>query len=274
MRPLEAPRLRVVSFGGGVQSTTLLLMAAHGLIDPMPDMAIFVDLGSETAATYDHIRWMASGNVLPFPIHTIDGGDLAADLQDGAGSDFGLPWFLDLGRGRQGLGRRECTARYKVQRLTTEYKRLLGYGPHKNIPPNSIEVWLGISTDEVYRVKPARGNWETRRWPLIELRMSRRDCAAWLREHDYPVPVRSSCAFCPFHSDQEWLRIKTSDPQAWRLAVEIDASLRRPGGRSDRRRLRGVPYLHRSMQPLDQIEFGSDAQPDLFLNECEGLCGA
>ncbi len=30
-------RLRVLSLGAGVQSTTLALMAAHGTIGPMPD---------------------------------------------------------------------------------------------------------------------------------------------------------------------------------------------------------------------------------------------
>lgn len=42
-----APRLRVLSLGAGVQSTTLALMAAHGEIGPMPDCAIFADTGWE-----------------------------------------------------------------------------------------------------------------------------------------------------------------------------------------------------------------------------------
>lgn len=33
-------RLRALSLGAGVQSTTLALMAAHGEIRPMPDCAI------------------------------------------------------------------------------------------------------------------------------------------------------------------------------------------------------------------------------------------
>lgn len=38
-----AIRLRVLSLGAGVQSTTLALLAAHGEIGPMPDCAIFAD---------------------------------------------------------------------------------------------------------------------------------------------------------------------------------------------------------------------------------------
>ena len=35
--------LEVISLGAGVQSTTMALMAAHGEIEPMPDLAIFTD---------------------------------------------------------------------------------------------------------------------------------------------------------------------------------------------------------------------------------------
>lgn len=43
-------RLRVLSLGAGVQSTTLAFMAAHGEIGPMPDCAIFADTHWEPKA--------------------------------------------------------------------------------------------------------------------------------------------------------------------------------------------------------------------------------
>ena len=51
-------RLRVLSLGAGVQSTTLALMAAHGEIGPMPDCAIFADTGWEPNAVYEHLAWL------------------------------------------------------------------------------------------------------------------------------------------------------------------------------------------------------------------------
>ncbi len=53
-------RLRVLSLGAGVQSTTLALMAAHGVVGPMPDCAIFADTGWEPKAVYDHLAWLRS----------------------------------------------------------------------------------------------------------------------------------------------------------------------------------------------------------------------
>jgi hypothetical protein len=73
-------RLRAISLGAGVQSTTLALMAAHGEIGPMPDCAIFADTGWEPRAVYDHLAWLMSGNVLPFPIHIVSAGNIRDEL--------------------------------------------------------------------------------------------------------------------------------------------------------------------------------------------------
>lgn len=69
-------RLRVLSLGAGVQSTTLTLMAAHGIVGPMPDLAIFADTGWEPASVYEHLRWLMSPNVLPFPVHIVSAGNI------------------------------------------------------------------------------------------------------------------------------------------------------------------------------------------------------
>ena len=93
-----APLLRVLSLGAGVQSTTLALMAAHGEIGPMPDCAIFADTSWEPPAVYEQLRWLTSGNVLPFPVHVVSGGNLREDLirrgSIRAGRFVTVPFFL------------------------------------------------------------------------------------------------------------------------------------------------------------------------------------
>ena len=73
-------RLRTLSLGAGVQSTTLALMAAHGEIGPMPDCAIFADTGWEPGAVYEHLRWLMSPNVLPFPVHVVSAGNIRDEI--------------------------------------------------------------------------------------------------------------------------------------------------------------------------------------------------
>src|SRR5579885_896147 len=109
-------RLRVISLGAGVQSTTMALMAAHGEITPMPDCAIFADTQSEPQAVYDHLKWLMSPNVLPFPIHVVTKGSLrAAILSASAGrtrNDGRPPLYIRNPDGTKGILKRQCTADY------------------------------------------------------------------------------------------------------------------------------------------------------------------
>lgn len=262
--------LTVLSLGAGVQSTTLALMAAHGEITPMPDCAIFADTQWEPKAVYDHLDWLCSPNVLPFPVYRVTAGNIRADIlaiasgEKTTGRRATPPLFLKTDSPGGGFVSRQCTEHYKIEPIHKELRRLLGYEKGARIPANSVEVWIGISTDEASRMKPARKAWQTHRWPLIEANMSRGDCPQWLRRHDYPIPSKSSCIGCPFHSDSEWRALKTR-PDEWAEAVEVDRAVRSWPS------LDAPAYLHRSLVPLDQVAF--DRQPDLFGNECEGVCG-
>ncbi|MFS8369416.1 hypothetical protein [Acetobacter indonesiensis] len=273
-KPLEGgPILRAISLGAGIQSTTLALMAAHGLIDPMPDCAIFADTHAEPTEVYQHIEWLSSSNVLPFPVHVVDGGNLREDLIQGLDSPksrrfASIPYFIRNADGSTGIGVRGCTLRYKIEPLMQAHRKLLGFAKGKNIRPDSVEVWIGISRDEMYRIKEAKARWQTNRFPLIEKRMTRQDCITWLRENDYPIPTRSACAFCPYHSDAEWKRIRRDDPAAWQNAVDLDRAIRERGNLG----LHGTPYLHRSLKPLSEAELDGGMN-DLFDNDCDGLCG-
>jgi hypothetical protein len=274
--------MRVISLGAGVQSTTLVLMAAHGEIGPMPDCAVFADTGEEPAPVTEHLRWLMSGNVLPFPVHIVGkptrlGDDLMAGRNSGdtgsARRFASIPAFLKTDQD-QGLGRRQCTKEYKLGPITKKLRSLLGYEPRKRIPKDSVEVWIGISTDEKLRVKPSRNTWSVNRYPLIEQRMSRGDCLEWLKRKGYPQPPKSACTFCPYRSNEEWRYIRDSDPAGFARAIEVDRSLRAQS--SFGRSLRGEPYVHRSMVPLDQADISSDedrGQINLFNNDCEGMCG-
>jgi len=37
--------------------------------------------------------------------------------------------------------------------------------------------------------------------------------------------------------------------------------------------LKGTPYIHSSLVPLDQVKFDSSKGKHNFTNECEGMCG-
>jgi len=269
-------RLRVLSLGAGVQSTTLALMAAHGVVGPMPDCAIFADTGWEPAAVYDHLAWLMSPNVLPFPVHVVTGGDIRADLlRAGEGHRWAsIPAFTRTVKGVRfsiGMIRRQCTKDYKIVPIRRKVRELAGLTRRRSPATPVVEQWIGISLDEAIRMKPSFEDWQVNRWPLIEQRMTRRDCLRWLAEHEYPVPPKSSCIGCPFHADEVWRQMRDEDPAAWADAVAIDRAIR-----TGLRGIRGEVFLHRSAVPLDEADLTTKqnaGQLDLWGNECEGMCG-
>jgi hypothetical protein len=267
--------LRVLSLGAGVQSTTLALMAAHREIGPMPDCAIFADTQSEPSAVYQHLRWLMSPNVLPFPVHIVTAGSLADKIMAAVGgrrrNDGRPPLFVKNPDGSQGILHRQCTSDFKIDPIEKHVRVLLGLKPKQHWPKGQVvEQWIGISLDEFQRIKPSRRDAIVRRHPLIEMRMSRWDCLRWIERNGYPKPSKSACTFCPFRTDAEWMDMKKNAPTDFAQAVAIDHAVRSVPYLG----LRRVAYVHRSLTPLDRVDFDQNHnQPDLFDNECEGMCG-
>lgn len=146
-----------------------------------------------------------------------------------------------------------------------------------------VVQWIGISTDEITRMKPSRDPWIRSRWPLIEKRMTRPVCMEWMTAHGYPEPPRSACYFCPFHNRDEWLRMQTNEPEEFTRAVMFEREIQQLKGRTEN--FSSIPFLDRSLIPLDQINLngqkmlqwdttGEDLRaPDSWQDECEGMCG-
>lgn len=271
-RPLENPRLRVLSLGAGVQSTTLALMAARGDLGPMPDCAIFADTCSEPSSVYRHLEWLTG--VLPFPVHVVSAGSLRDQIVFGPKKDGRPPMFIVGDDGRVGLTNRQCTQDFKIIPIGRKVRELIGLKPGARGPKVPVvEQWIGISTDEIIRLKRSRFSYIHMRHPLIEARMSREGCLKWLADRQYPLPPKSACTFCPFHSDAMWRAMKADDPESFAAAVLVDNALRSGGIVR-----KGIPFLHRSCQPLSAIDFSNAqdrGQSDIFgfENECEGMCG-
>jgi hypothetical protein len=244
-------------------------MAAHGEIVPMPDCAIFADTRWEPAAVYEHLAWLMSPNVLPFPIFKVSVGNLRQDIMDRSNTTGGrfaaVPWHMRLPNGDDAMGRRQCTKEYKLTPIRRKVRQLLG----GKTPKAGATIWIGISTDEIMRVKPSRVGYMVNRWPLIERKLNRNDCLRWLERNGYPLAPKSSCIGCPFHNNQQWRDLRNS-PAEWQDAIEVDTAIRSQPG------FRGTQFMHRSLKPLAEADISSAedrGQLNFFNNECEGLCG-
>lgn len=104
--------------------------------------------------------------------------------------------------------------------------------------------------------------------------MTRGACLEWLEAHGYAIPPKSACTFCPYRSDTGWRDMKANDPASFAEAVEVDRLVRDSAGFATARK--NQLFVHRSLKPLDQVDLSTAeerGQLNLFLNECEGLCG-
>lgn len=218
----------------------------------MPSEAIFADTQDEPPEVYDYLEYLKP--LLPFPIVTVTAGRLS----DTFGEKFvHIPAYMRNKDGESSMGKKQCTRHFKLNPIYRRLRKQLG--AHHKRP---ITVWVGISTDEISRVKPARVKYVVNRWPLIEKEWSRNACSEWLKRNGFKQPPKSACEFCPLHSDFVWRGLSKASMDR---AIAVDKLLATRG-----------EYLHPSLVRLEDVDFSTEeerGQLNMFNNECEGMCG-
>jgi hypothetical protein len=241
---------------------------------PRPDCAIFADTGYEPKSVYIYLDYLK--DILPYPVHIVRKGNIKDDMLnsiDNGTRSSTAPFFTkNADTGKKGMLRRQCTNDYKIQPIRKKIRELCNVGYRKHFPKDQyVEQWIGISTDEVMRMKPSRDKYIINRHPLIEAKLSRQDCINWLKQKNFLLPEKSACIVCPYHNDAYWHFMKTKRVEEFADAVEFDKKIR-----TGSRKIRDQLFLHRSCLPLDQVDFNkkdNKKQLDMFNNECEGMCG-
>lgn len=271
--------MKIISLGWGTQSFTLAAMVALGELDPI-DYAIHADTTHERSETYRFAErwtpWLEERGVKvvtvsdPAQATRVTTEKTDAPFYTHKVVEYGgtpLSAFMVSGDG-DGKLMRQCTSRWKITPMRRWIaSELEGRGLSKTA--GIIEQWLGITMDEVQRMKNSDVKYITHRWPLIEKRMSRWDCIRWLQDNGLEVPPRSACVFCPFHSRAEWRDIRDNAPEDWQKAIEVDNQIRKARPPYDL-------FVCNQRFPLAECDFDSPqdkGQLDLWENECEGICG-
>ncbi|MGW0012560.1 phosphoadenosine phosphosulfate reductase [Streptomyces tendae] len=259
--------IRSISFGGGVQSTALLVLAAQRRIDfPLFLMANVGD-DSENPATIRYVDEYAR----PFAAeHGIDLVVLDRVKRDGTVETLmgrltregtrSLPIPVRMSNGAPGT--RSCTADFKIKVIAKELKR------RGATVENPATIGIGISVDEIHRANNRRTEpHEQIVYPLLDLGLRRIDCARVIREAGLPVPPKSSCWFCPFHRPETWHDQRRDEPELFEKSCQLEELLNK---RRDELGKDHV-YLTRFGRPLrEAIPDGVDVLP--MFDEADGLC--
>jgi hypothetical protein len=259
--------IRVNSFGGGIQSVAALVLQAQGRISY--DAFVFSNVGadSENPDTLTYYEQYAKPFAEAHGIPLVEVGKLRFEEPDTLyqtlmrdDRSIHIPAYMATGA----PGQRSCTHKFKIE-VVARWIRLQGH--------REATVGLNISTDEIERAHTPQwqdisGIKEIVEYPLIDLRISRNDCRKLITEAGLPVPPKSACYFCPFHSRHNWVMLKTEHPELFQKAVEIERFLNYKREKIGKDQV----YLHPNLVPLDQA-VGDQSNFFGIVDNCEsGYC--
>lgn len=272
--------LSVISYGGGVQSTAMLVLAAQGRISI--DAALLANVGddSEHPGTLSYVReiaipWAREHDVTVHMLDRVkrDGSTETLWQRLMRDNSRSLPIPVRMSNGAPGT--RSCTADFKIKVVG---RWLRENGASKDDPAT---VNIGISVDEIQRANARRVEPHERiAYPLLDFGMRRIDCgnlisqqqlssdhaarlrqivdtldpnvARQLRRSNFtrlPVPPKSSCFFCPFHRPSVWQTQRAEEPELFAKACQLEDTL------NERRAVLGKDpvYLTRFNKPLRHV---------------------
>lgn len=262
--------MKVISLGMGRQSTALYYMSSMGLFDRV-DMAIFADTGGEKTKTLEYyeylLKWKDENGGIP--IYKANYKNLENDLLSNKNKEVNrtasIPAFTNT-NGKTGMLLRQCTSEYKIAQVNKKYREVLNLPGKTRFP--KTEIWIGITVDEKERMSIPQEGWKINVYPFIGYKtfpdgrfekiektpMSISEIIQWYKDNNLPIPEKSSCKFCPFQGDANWLRLKQLTPKDFKDAIKIDLAIRD----SSKRGIKSPIYLHDSLKPLSEVNFNEN----------------
>lgn len=206
--------LSALSFGGGVNSTAMLL----GLVgeNQPPDVVLFSDTGGERPETYKHIaemqQWCAARNVR-WQTVTNGGRGQGETLEENCLTRKELP---SLAYGFKG-----CSVKWKRQpmdRWISEWD--LAQEEWKQ--GRKVVRYIGIDAGEEHRAVLTEDKKFVYQYPLVKWGWDRNDCINAIRHAGISVPPKSSCFFCPAMRKAEILKLRDEHPDLLARALRIE----------------------------------------------------
>lgn len=230
-RDFSKEQLKVLSYGGGTQSTAMLILIQLGKISK-PDIVIHSDTGSELPETVEFIQvakeFVENKLKIPFAIVNSHRGSLHEDYMKHGNIPI--------------IGSRSCTANFKILPQRRFIRQIVG---RRN--RHLAKSFIGITTDEAKRRTESDVKWITLEYPLLdEFQYSREECITLNNLHGWNVG-KSGCFCCCYQGGKQWLELKENYPELFEIAIQMEEKkMKLKGGRL------GL-YQERPLRDLDNI---------------------
>lgn len=249
--------LRVVSFGGGVNSTAVLIgMHERG---ERPDAILFADTGGEKPKTYEHVEAMKAWCEkvgMPEITRVSYSTSKHGTLENECINNGTLP--------SKAFGFGGCSQKWKRQPMDKWIDR---WQP-------AVDAWrmgekvarlIGIHAGETRRGRIPDDAKFTYRFPLREWNWGQEECEAAIDRAGLEVPIKSACFYCPAMKKHEVIALSKEHPDLFRRAVEMEQNARECGG------LEVVKGLGRHWTWEDLVK-SDNAQLRMFGDDQAPLC--
>ncbi len=213
-RDFSQDQLRVLSYGGGTQSTAMLILIKMGYITK-PDIVIHADTGSELPETIEFIeaakKYVEDVLKIPFAITKSHRGSLHDDYMKNGNIPI--------------IGSRSCTGNFKILPQRRLMRQIVG---RKN--QHLAVCMVGITTDEAKRRTKSDVQWATLSYPLLdEFTYTRDECILLNNLHGWNVG-KSGCFCCPYQGGKQWLELKQNYPELFEIAIQMEEKKMRVKG--------------------------------------------
>lgn len=214
---------RIISWscGGGTQSAAIAALIVQGRL-PKPDLAVIVDTEREKSGTWEYAEAVLIPALQEVGVELCrvpKSAFATVDLYSHQGRLL-LPVFTTQS-GEKGKLNTYCSG---------EWKRDVILRWLRAMEVKQCDMWIGISVDEMRRMRFSRVGWAQNRYPLIEpefgLSFRRSDCTAEVARMGWPEPPRSACWMCPNMGNHEWREMKRDFPGDFAMAVQFEREMR------------------------------------------------
>lgn len=199
----------VISYGGGVNSTAMILWLLDTEPENMRDARIvFADTGAEWPETYAYVHvfseWLERNHRLC--VEWVSVGSLEDYCR---GLDV-IP--ARVNRFCTRIFKQEAIARWRVEFQDADTVECIGFAAdeaHRADSPRLSEEIAGIE-------RP------TLRFPLIEGGIDRVGCGQLILKHCLEVPPKSGCWCCSFQRVGDWRRLWRDHPGLFEKAMQME----------------------------------------------------
>lgn len=252
--------ITVLSWGGGTQSTALMLMILNGDIEvKKPDYIIFSDTGDESAETYEqvykvkkYVKDTYNVDILITSKNKVKTklDDVVSLLKLGKIEDVNFrsskyadlyqeqvlfykglidqahlvpAWIYSKGKLGKLLGKK-CTVAYKISQIMKEVRvqeNIKRFSKTKHL----VKMYIGFTFDELQRVKPSPESYVTNVFPLVDKGLSKQDCIDYVNQKLGFKPKSSVCNMCFANNFERVYNLYKYDKEAWSKLLVLDAAM-------------------------------------------------